>query len=113
MIPQTPVIIASYSSAIISFCTAYAHPHQLIRRLAFASGIFSLILAPLTFGQGITKINSELFSISKMNDGQIEEKGDRVDGLLKTWEKKHFWRFISYGGSWLAAFAALVLDGTI
>ena len=85
----------------------------LIRQLCIAAGISGLLLTPLTFGQGILKINSESFAISKSGDTQIEEKRGRIDSLVKLWEKKHLWRFISYTGAWVFSFAALVLDEAV
>ena len=98
---------------ILAVYTAYTHPTQLIRRLAFTSAIASLLLAPLTLGQGLLKINSEMLAISKLGDRQIEDKAARIDELVKTWEKKHLRRFIGYTGAWVASFAALVLDGAV
>ncbi|ORX36326.1 hypothetical protein BD324DRAFT_628296 [Kockovaella imperatae] len=107
----TPIIACSYLSVILSFTSAYTHPNQLIRRLSFVSGLAAFLLAPLTFGQGITKINSELFSIYRSSQKNIEDKQDRIEMLIKLWEKKHINRYLSYAGAWIFAFAALVLDG--
>ncbi|ORX36327.1 hypothetical protein BD324DRAFT_628298 [Kockovaella imperatae] len=105
-----PIVLIANISIIMAFTTSYYHPDRIIRQIAFTSAGFLLLLAPLTLGQHLPAINSQLLAFSRAGPKEIEAKGELINQLIITWERKHLWRFISYVGAWACSIAALSID---
>lgn len=99
--------------ATANLTTGYLAPVLLIKKLTLASGLFGLTMIPMTVALGLLPINEELHQLDKEGVSSDGAKAKRVNELVRTWEKKHMVRYISYVGSWALSMAALVLDGRV
>lgn len=77
-----------------------------------ASAVVGLTIVPFTYGF-IMPVNNELAGLEKsINTDALPDSvdGKRADELVDRWDTLHKVRFLAYGGAWLLAMAALVLD---
>jgi hypothetical protein len=90
--------------------TASLHPDPQVRILSLLAGVSSLLVGPITFGGGLPAINSELLALGKeeMSDDEWSKRSGRIDELVRKWETRHTFRFVSYLGGWGLSTAALM-----
>ncbi|ORY34059.1 hypothetical protein BCR39DRAFT_518307 [Naematelia encephala] len=101
----------SVVGAGLNFAAAYMTSSPFIRQLAITAGITGLTIVPytLTFIHGI---NLQLHAINnedKLRDvPESHPHAKQVGQLTTDWEKRHWVRFVAYGGAFALNLAALL-----
>jgi hypothetical protein len=71
-------------------------------------------MLPMTALFGILPLLNQLIKLDKdaeSKKSETELSDAEVDEIVRVWELRHFWRFLSYVPAWGCAMAALMLDG--